>query len=73
MKPDGEISIRGEITLTELLGNESLLFARCGSVDFVARMQQPRIVADGENLRFHIAGSRLHLFDADTEVSLRTT
>jgi len=73
MQPEGGISIMGEVTLTELLGNESLLFARCGSVDFVARMQQPRVVADGENLSFHIAGSRLHLFDEETETSLRMT
>ena len=33
----------------------------------------PRVVKDGEVLEFHIAGSRLHLFDADTELSLRAT
>lgn len=73
VQPEGGISITGEVTLTELLGNESLIFARCGSEDFVARMQQPRVVQDGETLEFHIAGSRLHLFDAETEISLRTT
>jgi multiple sugar transport system ATP-binding protein len=68
--PDG-ITLEAEITLTELLGNESLLFARCGATEFVSRMQQPRIVDDGERLVFHVAGSRLHLFDAETEATLR--
>lgn len=71
VQPDGGISIVGDVSLTELLGNESLLFANCGTVDFVARMQQPRIVQDGEKLNFHIAGSRLHLFDAEMEMSLK--
>jgi multiple sugar transport system ATP-binding protein len=69
--PDG-LSLEAEITLTELLGNESLLFARLGETEFVARMQQPRIVEDGERILFHVAASRLHLFDAETELSLRT-
>lgn len=71
MQPSDGISVMAEITLTELLGNESLLFARRGETEFVARMQQPRMVADGERMTFHIAGARLHLFDAETELSLR--
>lgn len=72
MQPTDGIKINGEVSLTELLGNESLLFTRCGTMDFVARMQQPRVVKDGETLAFYIAGSRLHVFDADTEMSLKT-
>ncbi|MGJ8533921.1 MAG: ABC transporter ATP-binding protein [Alphaproteobacteria bacterium] len=71
LQPDGGIEIEATVTLTELLGNESLLFADVGGTDFVARMQQPRIVEDGEKVRFHVNGSRLHLFDAETELSLR--
>lgn len=71
LQPDGGISLDAEITLTELLGNESLLFAAYGNDDFVARMQQPRIVDVGERINFHISGSRLHLFDAETEMTLR--
>lgn len=71
LQPDGGIEIEAIVTLTELLGNESLLFADVGGTDFVARMQQPRIVEDGEKVRFHVNGSRLHLFDAETELSLR--
>ena len=73
MQPDGDLSITAEVTLTELLGNESLLFAKTQTDDFVARMQQPRVVNEGEVLTFHIAGQRLHLFDAETGKSLKTT
>lgn len=71
MQPNGGMTLEADILLTELLGNESLLFARSGGAEFVARMQQPRVVNDGETLTFHIAGSRLHLFDAETENTLR--
>lgn len=70
---DNGIPLEAEITLSELLGNESILFARSQTFEFVARMQQPRIVNDGERLAFQINGSRLHLFDAQTELSLKPT
>jgi multiple sugar transport system ATP-binding protein len=69
---DGAVEIEATVTLSELLGNESLLFAESGPTRFVARMQQPRLVADGESLWFQLNGARLHLFDADTELTLRS-
>ncbi len=53
-----------------MLGNETLLFAETGSFAFVARMAQPRPVADGETLEFHLNLARCHLFDTETETSL---
>ncbi len=71
LKPVDGVPLDAEVTLVELLGNESLLVVRRGSTEFVSRMQQPRQVAEGEVLNFHIASSRIHLFDAETELSLK--
>lgn len=71
LQPENGIPMQAEISLSEPLGNESLLFARCDAFEFVARMQQPRIINDGEQLSFQINGAKLHLFDAETETSLR--
>ncbi len=71
MRSDGGAAIDARVTLTELLGNESLLFATHEGTDFIARMQRPRAVADGETLRFHVDATRAHLFDATTGLTLR--
>ncbi|MCB1487158.1 MAG: sugar ABC transporter ATP-binding protein, partial [Bauldia sp.] len=59
------------VTLTESLGNETLLFAQFGDSEITARMQRPRPVADGEVIDFLLDRGRLHLFDAETGRSLR--
>ncbi len=62
---------RAPVTLTESLGNETLLFARFGGSEITARMQRPRPVAEGEVLDFLLDRGRVHLFDAETGRSLR--
>ena len=59
------------VTLTESLGNETLLFAQFGGSEITARMQRPRPVAEGEVLDFLMDRDRLHLFDAETGRTLR--
>jgi multiple sugar transport system ATP-binding protein len=71
LQPKNGIPLQAEISLSEPLGNESLLFGHSDAFEFVARMQQPRIVNDGEKLPFQINAAKLHLFDAETETSLR--
>ena len=71
MRPERGVAIDARVTLTELLGNESLLFAEREGTSFVARMQQPRFVRDDETMTFHLDPARLHLFDAVTELNLR--
>jgi multiple sugar transport system ATP-binding protein len=70
LRPPGEVTLEATVSLSEMLGNETLLFAETPAMSFVARMQQPRPVADGERLRFHVNTGRCHLFDADTGTSL---
>lgn len=70
LQPTNHVAVEGEVTLTEMLGNENLLFGTLGSNQFVSRMQQPRLVQQNERMTFHINVDRLHLFDRETELNL---
>ncbi|WDR06865.1 sn-glycerol-3-phosphate ABC transporter ATP-binding protein UgpC [Devosia rhodophyticola] len=56
-----------KVNFAEMLGNESLLFAHLGDTEIVARMQHPRAVDPDETLNFRIDGSRVHVFDKQTQ------
>ncbi|MCA9861426.1 MAG: sugar ABC transporter ATP-binding protein, partial [Thermomicrobiales bacterium] len=71
LQPKNQISVDGVITLTEMLGNENLLFGTLGPNQFVSRMQQPRLVQQNEQMTFHVNVDRLHLFDRETELNLK--
>ncbi|MBL0371563.1 sn-glycerol-3-phosphate ABC transporter ATP-binding protein UgpC [Rhizobium sp. KVB221] len=68
--PRNLIGAKGTISLTEMLGNETLLFGAIGGAEFVSRMQQPRLVDQDEEMDFHINVDRLHLFDFENEENL---
>ncbi|WP_199052262.1 ABC transporter ATP-binding protein [Aquitalea sp. ASV15] len=61
------------ITLSEMLGNETLLFADSASGPLIARLQQGCQLVDGQMLRFSLRASHLHLFDANSGMSLRAS
>jgi ABC-type sugar transport system ATPase subunit len=61
-----------EVEFSEMLGNETLVFCRKGDVQFVARMQNPRILEAGEVMRFGIDTERISLFDQQTGHTLRS-
>jgi multiple sugar transport system ATP-binding protein len=69
--PEDSHRFSSPVTLTESLGNETLLFAKFAGGEITARMQRPRPVADGEVIDFLMNRDRLHLFDAETGRSLR--
>ncbi|MBF0678453.1 MAG: sn-glycerol-3-phosphate ABC transporter ATP-binding protein UgpC [Devosia sp.] len=71
MQPKHYVAVRGEVTLTEMLGNENLLFGTLAGLNFVSRMQQPRQVDLNETLSFHLNVARMHLFDRATEQNLK--
>ena len=68
--PEAE-TFAATITLSEMLGNETLLFAESASGPLIARQLPPLPVADGQTLRFTVRAENLHLFDADSGISLR--
>ncbi|WIY53847.1 sn-glycerol-3-phosphate ABC transporter ATP-binding protein UgpC [Devosia sp. YIM 151766] len=69
--PEMGADTEGQVGFAEMLGNESLLFLTVAGTELVARMQRPRIVETGETIRLRLDGSRVHLFDAKTEESVR--
>ena len=69
--PKRGVPFEAPVHLTESLGNETILFSRLGEATFTARMQQPRALADGERLGFRLDADKAHLFDTQTEASLR--
>jgi multiple sugar transport system ATP-binding protein len=73
LPPPNSIEVSAPVSLTEMLGNETLLFITIGGNEFVSRMQQPREVSPEEMMRFRINIDRIHLFDAATGASLRTS
>ena len=70
VRPETGMDFRATVDLTEMLGNETLLFLRHGDTDLIARMQQPRPMADMEEMSFRLNLDRVHLFDAETGATL---
>jgi multiple sugar transport system ATP-binding protein len=70
-KPLNSVPFAAGVNLTEMLGNETLLFLTAGGQELIARMQQPRYVEQDEVLRFNLNIDRVHLFDRETGKSLR--
>ncbi len=70
-KPQNAVPLAAPVNLTEMLGNETLLFLTVGGQEVIARMQQPRYVAPDEIVRFNLNIDRVHFFDGETGRSLR--
>jgi multiple sugar transport system ATP-binding protein len=71
LTPKNPIRFEAEVLLSEALGNETLITSSIGAEEFVTRMLDPRDVADGERMSFALDTDRIHLFDPETERSLR--
>jgi ABC-type sugar transport system ATPase subunit len=69
-RPELGADLTAPVHFAEMLGNESLLFAELGGSEIVARMQHPRPIEPDENIRFRIDGTRVHVFDKNTQNSL---
>ncbi|MDE0591485.1 sn-glycerol-3-phosphate ABC transporter ATP-binding protein UgpC [Halocynthiibacter sp. C4] len=69
-KPEFAAEFEAPLDFVEMLGNESLLFLNYQDRVLVSRVQRPRPMEVGETDRFFIDGSRIHLFDGETERSL---
>ena len=57
------------VNFAEMLGNESLLFADFGGTEIVSRMQHPRTIDPSQLVKFRIDGTRVHVFDKQTQNS----
>jgi multiple sugar transport system ATP-binding protein len=59
------------VSLTEPLGNETLVFAEFAGQDWISRMLNPKTLRSGDQISLSFDLSQSHLFDAKTEQSLR--
>jgi multiple sugar transport system ATP-binding protein len=59
------------VTVTEPLGNETLVFADFDGADLVARMLNPKPLKSGESVKMSFDLSQAHLFSAETGKTLR--
>ncbi len=62
---------RAKVSITEPLGNETLVFAEFAGDDWIARMLNPRPLKSGDEIELAFDLSQAHLFDAGTGASLR--
>jgi ABC-type sugar transport system ATPase subunit len=70
-RPELGADFSAAVSFAEMLGNESLLFADLGETEIVARMQHPRALEPNQEVRFRIDGARVHVFDTESQNSLR--
>jgi len=70
-RPELGVDFSAAVSFAEMLGNESLLFADLGETEIVARMQHPRALEPNQEVRFRIDGARVHVFDTESQNSLR--
>ena len=66
-----KISLEAEVDLSEMLGNETILFANCDGLKFVARMLRPRALAPHEKIGFNVDTTQMHLFERASGETLR--
>lgn len=60
-----------EVSLSEPLGTETLIFTSLGGVEVQAKMFNPRPVVSGEKLSFQMMLDKCHVFDAETDKAIR--
>ena len=68
---DGSMPVQAVVLLTEPLGAETLVTFKVGDCELVARCAASFSLKSGTDVTLHLAGSRMHLFDADSGVALR--
>ncbi|HOB94108.1 MAG TPA: sn-glycerol-3-phosphate ABC transporter ATP-binding protein UgpC [Aquabacterium sp.] len=64
-------ALPGTVVLVEPLGAESLLTLRVGAAELIARVGASFAQPPGAGVTVHVHADHLHLFDADTGLSLR--
>ncbi len=64
-------TIRSQADVVEYLGNDELLHIPLAGADLVAVVSSERRVRPGDVVTLHIPLAKMHLFDAETELSVR--
>ncbi|MCR9138426.1 MAG: sn-glycerol-3-phosphate ABC transporter ATP-binding protein UgpC [Alphaproteobacteria bacterium] len=64
-------SMQLTVDLAELLGTETILYTQINGQEVLGKMFDPREVEPGESMSFNISLDKVHLFDAETQKSVR--
>ena len=64
-------TLKGNADVVEYLGNEELIHVSAGDADIVAVIGSEHRVRPGDALTFQVPLDKIHLFDAETGLSLR--
>jgi multiple sugar transport system ATP-binding protein len=62
--------IEAEIVVSELLGAETMLYAKVGQTELVSRVGAKDIHQPGEHLTMTINLNKAHFFDIDTDIRI---
>jgi multiple sugar transport system ATP-binding protein len=66
-------AVQARADVVEYLGNEELLHVEVAGQDLVAIVSSERRVRPGDVVTLHVPLDKMHLFDAETELSVRRT
>ena len=71
--PPGIIAqpVETTVDITELMGNEIMLFLKSGKHDFVARVDPRTRTGIGQDMQVVINMENMHIFDRETEQAIR--
>ncbi|UCD43110.1 MAG: ABC transporter ATP-binding protein [Chloroflexota bacterium] len=71
--PPGIIAqpVETTVDITELMGNEIMLFLKSGKHDFVARVDPRTKAGIGQEMQVVINMDNMHIFDRETELAIR--
>jgi multiple sugar transport system ATP-binding protein len=64
-------AVEAQVDVTELLGNEVLMYLKSGNLSYIARVDPRTSARIGQNISVLLNTSNMHLFDAETEQAIR--
>jgi multiple sugar transport system ATP-binding protein len=64
-------SVEAQVDVTELLGNEVLMYLKSGNLSYIARVDPRTSARIGHTISVLMNTSNMHLFDAETEEAIR--
>ena len=66
-----EAQIEAEVTVSELLGAETMLYLKAGDAELVSRVESRDFRQPGEKITVTLNLNKAHFFDKDTEVRIK--
>ena len=64
-------TIKAEVTVSELLGAETMLYVKSGDIELVSRTDARDIYEPGEHVELTLNVAKGHFFDPETEAAIR--